>query len=238
MENEKLIARAEAGEEFDKFEMYNVGLAYFQQNDFAKAAEWWQKAMNAGNFTAGYNLTAIVYRAADFGFANSTKYFVGMMRLAYEFKNGWAQVVLGTMLSGVLHNNWWCGERNGFKKDEFEKYFDIGEGMRLIESGVLLAQSEDSPVKLTHADYGAIAQSYQERFRGGWGDRPRPKEEYGPAKLEYIKLSLEYAEKELAALLESKDPQFYHPEYIKLLEGNIESTKGQYDSLRDALDSM
>lgn len=99
MSNEKeLLAKAESG---DDEAMFDVAQSYFQQGDINEALIWWEKSANAGNKNATVNL--VILYVQNPSTADKDKFLKWLRKLAYDFNDGWALIVLGSIYCGVRH---------------------------------------------------------------------------------------------------------------------------------------
>ena len=152
--DKELLAKANAG---DDSAMFKLGVACSEEGNHKGAVEWWDMSAEEGNRNAAINLV-FYHRNNAVGMANKQRFLYWLKKLAYYFKDGWGQVLLGII---------YCGTRGHtvafFGADSFVSELNPEEGLRLLNEGVPLAEEKGNP-ELTWVDYSDISASYS-RYR-------------------------------------------------------------------------
>jgi TPR repeat protein len=211
-------------------EMLTKGLECYKGDDVNGAADWWEKAAEAGSMNAAYNLIQVIYSRPERGLADPQKYMKMLEKLANEHNNGWAKVMLGTI---------YCGDpqhiqirRALFEKDVLAEYVNPFEGLSFLESGIPLAEAEGSIVKLCYEEYSAISFAYWELYIGAYKGVEKFKA-FNP--IYGIRKAIEFRKKEIENIVLpgvfEGDPQYLEEEYLPILKDALAKDEGILEEL-------
>ena len=157
--DQEMLAKANAG---DKSAMVNIGLYYFQEGNYTKTAEYWEKAADLGSKNAAYNLLRNLYGRRSTS-PNKTKCIEWLVKSQHI--TSWGKLMLGAAHCGAIVEEW----RASFFPEEYGTYFtfdgieiNFAKGIALINQGLA---EPDPDIPLGEQDYEAIANAFENRFR-------------------------------------------------------------------------
>ena len=157
--DQEMLAKANSG---DRSAMVNAGIAYFQEGNYPKTAEYWEKAAELGSKNAVYNLLRNLYgrRSSAPNKAKCSEWLIKSADIT-----SWGKLMLGAAHCGAIVEEW----RASFFPEEYGSIFTLdgiernfAKGIALINQGLA---EPDPDIPLGEQDYEAIANAFENRFR-------------------------------------------------------------------------